>query len=169
MKRALVAIITAIVVIIIMAIETNAESMYIENSFEFGSYAPTVVIHHPVYNWVLEVKPNGELGWAKPVEGKWSQMFVVLPTKYDNYYSIREFNNGTTEQRYIGYTGSGFKLVSNKKADPATIAYRFVWKKTDSCGGKALNNVWRLSCKKNKMSMCIGGWGSFKIEQTNAG
>ena len=164
-KKASIAIILIITMITVMTTTINAGNKYIEKSFTFGSYAPTVIIHHPVYNWVLTAKGD-KLTWQKP-NGSNSQMFVILPTEYNGYYSFREFNNGKTEQFYIGYTKSGFKLVSNKEVRPDTIAYKFVWKKTDNCSGKTFNNVWRLSCKQNKISMCFSGCGSLRIEPTN--
>lgn len=170
MKKVFILMVVAIMFITTILFDVTkveARSKYIENKFVFGSYAPTVIIHHPIYNWVLDVNQKGELVWAKPVKDKQSQLFVILPTEYDGYYSIREFNNGTTEQLYIGYTKTGFKLVSNRKAKHDTIAYKFVWKKTDNCGGKTFNNVWRLQCKANKICFCNGGWGSFRFEQTN--
>ena len=150
--KAITAIIIAMAITAIMIATANAESRYIEKSFTFDGIAPTVIIHHPVYDWVLTAKGD-KLTWQKP-NGSASQMFVMFPSEYDGYYRIREFNNGGYEQRYIGYTPSGFKLV---------------WKAKDTVSGKSVKNVWRMPCKANNKHFCVGGWGCVRIEQTNAG
>ena len=165
--KAITALIIAIAITVILIVTANAETRYIERSFTFGNYAPTVIIHHPVYDWVLTAKGN-KLTWQKP-NGSASQMFVMFPSEYDGYYRIREFNNGGYEQRYIGYTSSGFKLVWHDDVQAPTIAFKLVWRSTDTCGGKTFKNVWKLPFRANGMNLCVGGWGSFRIEQTNAG
>ena len=99
----------------------------------------------------------------------YSPMFVMFPSEYDGYYRIREFNNGGYEQRYIGYTPSGFKLVWQEDVQAPTIAFKLVWKAKDTVSGKSVKNVWRMPCKANNRYFCVGGWGCVRIEQTNAG
>ena len=68
--KAITAIIIAIACVAALMVTTEAEERYIEKQFVFGRYAPVVAIHHPVYNWVLELRPDGSLSWAKPAAGK---------------------------------------------------------------------------------------------------
>lgn len=171
--KAAVAVIVALAITVIMIVTANAETRYIEKTFVFGRYAPTVVIHHPVYNWVLEAKPDGSLSWAKP-KGTDAQLWVILPTDYKGYYAFREFNNGGWQQRYITYTPKGFRLdfpgtnENGGELVEAAQAYRFSWRTTHKCGGKTFKNVWCLFCKEPGLNMCAGGWGGFRLEQTNA-
>lgn len=172
MKNFIKTVIIFISILALSAIPVNAESKYIEKKFEYEGYAPTIIIHHPVYNWVLEAKADGSLTWAKPKKDNYNQLFTISPSKYSGYYSFREFNNGTYYQRYITYTKSGFRLEYpsydnyGMEITQNTQLYKFVWKSSDVCAGKSVKNVWRLSCKNN-VSMSIGGWGCVKIEQIN--
>ena len=161
--KATTAFIIAIAITAIMIVTANAESRYIEKSFTFDGIAPTVIIHHPVYDWVLTAKGD-KLTWQKP-NGSASQMFVMFPSEYDGYYRIREFNNGGYEQRYIGYTPSGFQ----EDVQAPAIAFKLVWKAKDTCSGKSVKNVWRMPCKANSVCLCVSGWGDARIEQMNAG
>lgn len=172
MKK-ITAILTMIMLMFALTVPAQAETRYIEKTFTYGKYAPTVVIHHPVYNWVLEAKPDGSLSWAKP-KGTYAQLWVILPTNYKGYYAFREFNNGGLQQRYITYTPKGFRLDfpgTNKDGGElvkAAQAYRFSWRTTHKCGGKTFKNVWCLFCRESGLNMCAGGWGGFRLEQTNA-
>jgi len=171
--KAITAIIIALTCMATLVVTAQADSKYIERTFTYGRYSPTVVIHHPVYNWVLEAKPDGSLIWAKP-KGTNAQLWVIFPTEYKGYYAFREFNNGGWQQRYITYTPKGFRLAFpgvNKDGGElvkATQAYRFSWRTTHKCGGKTFKNVWCLFCKESRLNMCAGGWGGFRLEQTNA-
>ena len=171
--KAITAIIIAIACVAALMVTTEAEERYIEKQFVFGRYAPVVAIHHPVYNWVLELRPDGSLSWAKPAAGKASQTFVILPTSYTGCYAIREFNNGSHTQRYLTYTQSGFRMEApgtdkyGMEIVRDTQAYKLIWKASDKCGGKSFKNVWRLSCRKNGICASVGGWGSFRLGQTN--
>ena len=165
--KAITAIIIAMAITAILIVTANAETRYIEKTFVFGRYAPNVIIHHPVYDWVLTAKGD-KLTWQKP-NGSASQMFVMFPSEYAGYYRIREFNNGGYEQRYIGYTSSGFKLVWQEDVQAPTIAFKLIWKAKDTCSGKSVKNVWRMPYKANNAYFCVGGWGSVRIEQMNAG
>ena len=165
--KAATALIIAIAITAILIVTANAETRYIEKTFTFDGIAPTVIIHHPVYDWVLTAKGD-KLTWQKP-NGSNSQMFVMFPSEYDGYYRIREFNNGGYEQRYIGYTPSGFKLVWQEDAQAPAIAFKLVWKAKDTVSGKSVKNVWRMPCKANNVCLCVSGWGDARIEQMNAG
>ena len=131
--KAITAIIIAIACVAALMVTTEAEERYIEKQFVFGRYAPVVAIHHPVYNWVLELRPDGSLSWAKPAAGKASQTFVILPTSYTGCYAIREFNNGSHTQRYLTYTQSGFRMEApgtdkyGMEIVRDTQAYKFIW------------------------------------------
>lgn len=165
--KAITAIIIAIACVAALMVTAEAEERYIEKKFVFGKYAPTVVIEHPVYTWVLESQPDGSLKWSKPVEGKHSQIFTILPGGYSGYYKIREFDNGGYEQRYLSYTKTGFRLEYAGDTEPSAMAFRPVWKSSDKCGGKSFRNVWRLSYTKIGMCACFGGWGAVRLRQTN--
>ena len=172
MKNFIKTVIIFISILALSVIPVNAESKYIEKRFEYEGYSPTIIIHHPVYNWVLEAKSNGTLSWAKPVANKSSQIFTIIPTGYTGYYGFREFNNGSHTQRYITYTKNGFKLAEPKtdkygmEVIKDTQLFKFTWKTSGTCGGKTFKNVWRLPCKNN-ICMTVGGWGYFIFEQTN--
>ncbi len=171
MNKLFVSVMLIVTMLTTPFVNANASERYIERSFTFDGVAPTVIIHHPVYDWVLTVKGES-LTWAKP-NGSNAQKFTILPTAYSGYYAFREFNNGSYTQRYITYTPSGFKLAApgtNKygmEVVKDTQAYRFVWKASDKCAGKTVHNVWKFP-GRNKICICVGGWGSCRIELTNA-
>lgn len=172
-KKCVVAILAVVIFIVLLAVEADAESRYIERNFVYGTYAPHIHIINAGLGTALEVNPDGSLSWRKLRNNNdyndVTQYFVVIPAG-NGYYAIQEMlPMGGHNPRLLTYKqGKGFEMdwpANGKIAD--TQRFRFKWYSSTKGGGRTIKNCWRLFCENN-IAFCRSGWATVKIIQTNA-
>ena len=170
MKKLITAIMIVAVVLAAMALPVEASEKWVTKTFNYGSIAPVVQFRvEGLGEKYITVKSDGFLASGTKAKAK---TFVILPSKYDVYYIIRDAENPYLS---LTYTSKGFKMMTspdNGYGMPEyqpTQMFKFAWKINVSQGyNNRKCNGWKFICKQNNMTVPVSGYNVFGLWQMNA-
>ena len=170
MKRFITAVLIVATVLMAMAVPTEASERWVTKTFNYGNIAPVVQFRVEGLNEkYITVKSDGFLASGTKVRAK---TFVILPSKYDGYYVIRDAENPYLT---LTYTSEGFKMMTSPDNDygmpeyQPTQMFKFAWKTNVSQGyNNRKCSGWKTFCKYNNMTVPVSGYNVFGLLQINA-